>query len=323
MLPAEGLSDMPLLHRFLLCVGVLFSTSGLKSEEESSPEVALRCSQCPCGRCQMAETRHFRIHFCAPAERVTELARDCEESLKLFREQWYEGETAEWSPRCDVVVHPTVAAYRQYLGPGSERTSGCSTISLGRAGTPLAGKVVQRRIDLRADAEGWVTESLPHEITHVALADRFSQNRIPSWADEGIAMLAESPEKLQRRLEETRGHWRSGTQLGPRELVGIKNSPPPSKWGVYYGESLLLTGFLLERGSPADFLQFVEKGERQGYLAALRVVYGIDSWSALEEPWREYVRTNRVRTLSGHNFREVTLLKRASSRVPNHDLAQD
>jgi hypothetical protein len=38
---------------------------------------------------------------------------------------------------------------------------------------------------------------LPHEITHVVLADRFNTKPMPRWADEGMAVLTEPVEKKQ------------------------------------------------------------------------------------------------------------------------------
>ncbi|MCA9095900.1 MAG: hypothetical protein KDA68_20615, partial [Planctomycetaceae bacterium] len=265
--------------------------------ELSDHPISMVPSNCRCGRCQIAESKHFRVHFCSSTEEVSKLATDCEKHLSHFHEQWF-GKAEPWTIRCDIVVHPNVASYRGYLGPGSERTSGCSTIGIDK------GKVTQRRIDLRRDAVDWKSESLPHEITHVALAERFSTTRIPAWADEGIAMLAESPEKLQTRLLELRRLNQQGHSIGPRKLVDLRNGPAPGMWGVFYGEAVLFTGLLLDKGTPEDLLTFIELGEKKGYSEALRKVYGVSSWQVLEADWNDYAVSDRIRRLSGHHVRE-------------------
>lgn len=180
------------------------------------------------------------------------------------------------------------------LGPGSERTSGCSTIRTEQ------GQVIERRIDLRSDAENWASESLPHELTHVVLADQFAKSRIPAWADEGIAMLAESPDKLEKRLNELRGIVATGKTVALRDLVQFAGGPTPAARAAFYGQSVTLTGLLVERGTPAQFLQFVKAGSQSGYDKALRDIYGIESWQTLEGEWRTFVGSGRLRNLAQH-----------------------
>ena len=256
--------------------------------------VTLRRSGCQCRQCYIAETPNFQIHCCTSPERLHELAAACER-LKARSQTLWLSETATsktWQPRCEVVVHSSVAAYSRTLGPGSERTSGCSTVRLHQ------GRVAARRIDLRSDADGWLSDTLPHELTHVVLADRFTERRIPAWADEGIAMLAESPDKLQRRLNELRGLVVTGGTLRLSQLVSLENGPASSERAAFYGQSVTLAGLLLERGTPQQLLQFVESGQRDGHDKALRDVYGITSWSALESDWQSYAGSQRLRMLA-------------------------
>ena len=155
--------------------------------EATEPHLTLQRSACRCQRCFVAETSNFRIHCCSTADRIKELAISCERLKSHCQATWSGDASTAWDAKCEVVVHATMAAYCRTLGPGSERTSGCSTIQLDK------GQVLLRRIDLCGTAEGCFTDSLPHELTHVVLADQFTDRRIPQWADEGIAMLAESP----------------------------------------------------------------------------------------------------------------------------------
>ena len=209
---------------------------------------------------------------------------------------WIGGDAADWHSKCDVVVHRDAHSYRAELGSGSERTSGCSTIQLDQ------GQVVRRRIDLRADAADCYSDSLPHELTHVVLADVFTQQRIPAWADEGIAMLAESPEKLQRRLTELQGVVAAHRSLDLHELMTLTQGPRPESRDAFYGQSVTLAGLLLERGTPKQLLSFVKAGQRQGYDTALQEAYGIETRSTLEKEWRAYAASQRLRGLAHHSI---------------------
>ncbi len=280
----------------VLCVITVCSNGGwLWSADPTSaaePSVTLRRSGCQCRQCYIAETPSFQIHCCTSADQLRELAAACERLKARGQTMWLSESSESWQPRCEVVVHSTVGAYSHTLGPGSERTSGCSTVRLHQ------GRVAERRIDLRSDADGWLSDTLPHELTHVVLADRFTQRRIPAWADEGISMLAESPDKLQRRLNELRSVIAAGRTLKLSQLVALENGPASAERAAFYGQSVTLAGLLLERGTPQQLLQFVEAGRRDGHDQALRDVYGVTSWSALEAEWQAYASSQRLRRLA-------------------------
>ena len=46
--------------------------------------------------------------------------------------------------------------------------------------------------------------ALPHELTHLILADRFSPRQVPRWSDEGMAVLADPAEKQRLHLRDLR-----------------------------------------------------------------------------------------------------------------------
>lgn len=273
------------------CAGT--STAG-EAPAKSGPSVVFERSSCACRQCFIAETPNFRVHCCTSKVRLREMAESCERWKDRCQTAWLGENSRAWSKRCEVVVHSNVGTYSKTLGPGSERTSGCSTIRIER------GQVVERRIDLRSDAAGWASESLPHELTHVVLADRFTKSQIPAWADEGIAMLAESPDKLEKRLSELRGIVATGQTVALQDLVQLAEGPSPKARAAFYGQSVTLTGLLLERGTPTQFLQFVESGSQAGYDKALRDVYGIESWETLEGEWQTFVGSQRLRNLAQH-----------------------
>ncbi len=305
----------------LICVWVclLIGTEALANENQAvadaqSPSITLRRSSCQCSQCYVAETLNFRVHCCTSASQLRELAEKCER-LKSRTELMWLGTSKRWEPRCEIVVHANVSTYSRLLGPGSERTSGCATVRLKQ------GRVAERRIDLRSDAADWLSESLPHELTHVVMAERFTARQMPAWADEGIAMLAESPEKLQRRLHELQGLMSSSRTLRVRELVSLENGPTPDGLAAFYGQSVTFAGLLLELGTPEQLVRFTEQGQRDGYDKALRDVYGLESWTDLEAKWRTYAVSPRLRLLARHTLPEpksdglITLTSKKSPTV--------
>lgn len=285
----------------------------LATNPQPLPVTLLR-SSCKCGQCYVAETLNFRIQWCSSAIQLRELAETCERLKSRTQLMWL-GTSKTWEARCEIVVHPTVVAYSRILGPGSERTSGCATIRLNQ------GRVAVRRIDLRADAADWLSESLPHELTHVVMSERFTARQMPAWADEGIAMLAESPEKLQRRLHELQGLIAANRTLRLSELVSLNNGPTSEGFAAFYGQSVTFTGLLLELGTPEQLIRFAEQGQRDGHDKALRDIYGIESWTDLEAKWRTYAVSPRLRLLARHTLPEpksdglVTLTPKKSGVV--------
>jgi hypothetical protein len=258
-----------------------------KTSSVQAPVVLLR-SSCPCGHCFVAESANFRISWCTTDRELRELAERCELLAAVAKSSWPgKDRSAVWMPKCDVIVHRNLGEYVQALGPGSEQTTGCATIRLDE------GRVVLRRIDLRADGIDWNTEALPHELTHVVLADRFCRTQIPPWADEGIALLAESPERMKQRLTELRQTASGGFRYGARDLIDVRTSPQPAFRALFYGQSLALVSLLLDCGSREQLLQFVEASEVKGFDAALRDIYGDRRMSEFEQRFREYVSTDR------------------------------
>ncbi len=161
-----------------------------------APSVTLLPTSARCGHRWVAVTPNFRIFWCGAEGELRALAERCEQLAAASKETWLgKARSTVWMPQCDVVVHSDVAEYVECLGSGSEQTSGCATIRLEE------GRVVVRRIDLRADGLDWKSETLPHELTHVVLADRFCRAQIPPWADEGIAMLAESAAEVETAID--------------------------------------------------------------------------------------------------------------------------
>jgi hypothetical protein len=199
--------------------------------------------------------------------------------------KWLAQDTCQtWTPKCQVVLHPTTGSYLEELGSGAEQTGGASTIEWS------GGCVVVRRIDVRATTPDWLSAALPHEITHVVLADRFPDQQLPRWADEGMAVLADSAEKRSLHLRDAQDALRRQNGFRLVELLALETYPASGRWDAFYGQSVSLVQYLVEQDSPARFIDFVESAVEIGYDAALRQTYQIDGVRALERQWTARLR---------------------------------
>jgi hypothetical protein len=228
----------------------------------------------------MQETANFRICTLPDSKAARSLPGACEALRSHLLETWFSRIGDDWSPKCDVVVHSTLAAYARALGAGSERSSGCATIEI------EPGRVVKRRIDLRADAVDCFDCALPHELTHVVVAERFTRNRIPRWADEGMAILAETRHKQQQRRAAFERSLATSRPYSAAELTTLADYPEAGRLELFYGQSASFVAYLIERESPSKFLEFVELSSTSPAEQALAKVYGVRDWRELEVAWR-------------------------------------
>ena len=186
---------------------------------------------------------------------------------------------ARWSPKCEVVIHPGCQSYLTAVGAGGKQTSASSWIQFGRD-----KRVSKRRIDLRGDGQLGVA-SIPHEMTHVVIADLLGGVQPPRWADEGMALLADTPNKQSLHERDLREGFRRGLAFSAAELVTTDNYPRPSRVPAFYGQSASLTAFLVGRDEPSKFIEFLRALQEHGYDQALQETYDIQSLRELERLW--------------------------------------
>lgn len=226
------------------------------------------------------ESQTFRVCCGTSLAASRRLPEACEALRRQLQETWFGEASGDWSPKCEIVVHPTVSEYVRELGPGSRQSSGCATVEV------EGGKVVKRRIDLRADADDWMTSALPHEMTHVVLAEKFTRKQIPRWANEGMAILSEPAARQATRRAAMQRALATTGRFAAAELVVLADYPAASRRDAFYGESASLVAYLIERDSPARFLEFLQVAERESCERALKEVYRIGSLSELDIRWR-------------------------------------
>ncbi len=92
---------------------------------------------------------------------------------------------------------------------------------------------------------------LPHEVTHVVLADLFPSQQIPRWADEGMAVLAEPHSEQRLRAADLDKPLTSGQLFKLNELM-VMDYPDGKYWSLYYAQSVSLTRFLVDQEAPRN-----------------------------------------------------------------------
>lgn len=277
-----------MLIRFLACMAVSLSAfvaiAATSARHRASPPCEQSASLKPRTPVQQApgwstqSTTNFLV-YCAAGQDVGAIAQKCEALRSELAEKWL-GQTPEstWRGRCIVVFHADARSYVQALGKAAEQTSGCSTIQEDK------GRIVSRRIDLRADRPEPLDSVLPHELLHVLLADRFAGKGLPRWVDEGLAVQADS-------LRKREGHERDLHEaLSRRSVLRIPmlfsdEQTQVADPALFYAQSASLVRFLVGRTKPAKFLDFVEASGTLGYDAALREHFGIRNVAELERAW--------------------------------------
>jgi hypothetical protein len=231
------------------------------------------------------ESENFRF-CCRGPLGITDAVVQATESLRCeLAEQWLAASSpSEWKPKCDIILHATSEAYEKAV-PGGGQTVGCSVINM------QGDRITGRRIDIRANKPGWYRAALAHELTHIVLADHFPDGRLPAWADEGMAVLADTELKQdahQRDLTSARSQRQTFRLV---ELFALDGYPASDRQAAFYGQSASLVRYLVGRGTPEQFVRFVRSAASDGYESAVRDVYGLRGVHELERRWLQEVNT--------------------------------
>jgi len=232
-----------------------------------------------------ATSPNFQICTSASQVDLESLARSCEQRRTELLRDWLTVDASaagtDWTPRCTITIHQNKGGYQRALGAGAGASVGCTTIRVqGRA-------ICERRIDVRADADAWHVDALPHELTHVVLADRFGNRPLPLWADEGIGVLSESVAKQQKRDEAALRAEGRTQPVTPANLLYDARATAKIPPDAFYARSADLVALLIARRDRPTFLSFLEEQQARGSEAALRKTYGIEGVAQLQKMWNE------------------------------------
>ena len=229
----------------------------------------------------MAETVNFRLFHNQSRETAEKTLRVAEAARMAASKKWFGEPAPTWSPRCDIYLHATANDYSMATHQPPQ-LAGHSSIGHG------PDRVVSRRIDIHFDDPNMLIGVLPHETTHVVLADGYNRP-LPHWADEGMAVLSEPRERVERHLHNLPQHRSNGETFAVAELIPMDQYPSDShRIGAFYAESVSLVEFLSkEKGEPV-FVQFMRDGMQSGYEPALQKYYGIHGYDDLQQRWQRY-----------------------------------
>lgn len=280
------------LRSSILFPVLLFCLAGLLPA--STPEQAAPRTECRCtwrGGWLIADTANFSV-WCRLGESDARTLASRLEALRgeLLGRWQSDSAPAIWSPRCIVVVHDTRGEYVRGCGDPNAQSVGCTTV------TTDGGQVIFRRIDLRRDASDWQVNALPHELTHVVLADVFRDAPLPAWLNEGLAMLSETRDLQARRYDTLTRAIELGTAPPLRDVVSNPRDSRRTGVELRYAASFAVVKLLYDRRGAQVLLEFCRQASASDQDQALRVVYGIDGGLAeLEREWlRELVSESRT-----------------------------
>ena len=240
----------------------------------------------PGGTWATVESASFRVFHNEKPEYAERVIRLAELTRSATQQKWFGKVEAPWSPRCDIFLHHTAEDYSRATSTQASQfpvsSPGHSLIHRVKGGS----RIILRRIELHADQFDLLVGVLPHETTHQVLAGRFGPYDLPRWADEGMAILTESREHVERHLRNLPTHRRANQLFSMRQLLGIDDWPPADRIGPFYAESVSVVGYLCEQRGPQTFARFLADGLSGGYEAALRKHYGLRSFDDLDLRWQ-------------------------------------
>jgi hypothetical protein len=227
------------------------------------------CAERATGAVHRSENFVVEADSAKVARQVAEAAEHLR--LKLAR-QWLNVELPAWSSSCRIVFREEPKGGR-----------GWTTYTL------FNGRVDQLQIRLDGPLEHVIENVLPHEIAHTVLVTSMGR-LIPRWADEGIALMAEtSSVRLRQRLLAAQLS-RHQEALTLRQILNLQEYPKDRpQMLAFYARSYTLAEFLVARENVSQLLQFLNDGERHGWDWAVKRNYGFDNVDSLEAAWQHWM----------------------------------
>lgn len=230
----------------------------------------------------LAESANFRVFHKQTCELAEKCARVAEQTRTVMHRKWFGESERDWNPKCDIVIYRTADEY--------SRATGKQAVSPGHSTIESDGaRIIRWRIDLHSDYPAMAAEVLPHETTHVVLAGKFSDRGLPRWADEGMAVLSEPRERIERHLALLPKQRHERQLFSIRKLMEMNDYPEARLTDVFYSQSVSVVEFLVNQKGPRIFTQFLRDGQRSGYEAALKKHYNYQHFADLEQCWTVHV----------------------------------
>ncbi|MBX9583570.1 MAG: hypothetical protein K2X87_24985, partial [Gemmataceae bacterium] len=235
---------------------------------------------------------HERTNFLvsAPYDQVGGAVADAAERHRARLAQlWLGGVLPDWNTPLRITVEVTQGT------PG-----GATTFTFGtKDGKPA---VTSAEMEVHGPAKSILDSVLPHEVMHAVLATHFGKP-LPRWADEGIAVTAESEAEQKSHEVKAREYLNAGRGL--RLGVLFRLAEYPRDMHVLFAQGHSVVRFLLDYGgklaqAPAggagrtELLEFVRIGmdgnTAESWDRAAKEVYGFASVEVLEMRWMDSLR---------------------------------
>jgi hypothetical protein len=230
---------------------------------------------------EVVETPSFRVKHKGTRAAADAVAQAAEAQRKAIFDRWSGPPAGAWVPKCEVVLHPTRDAYAAATKrPATDADTGFAVVRL------TGGQPSERRVELRADDPGVAANALPRELTHVVLADLFTDRPPPKWAEEGMAVLAGAPEEVGRYFRTLAVVAQKGGLLPVAVVLDRTDFPPAAQATGFYCASVSLVDFLVRQGGEKRFTLFLRDCHRYGTTAALKRQYNLDGPAGLEAAWK-------------------------------------
>lgn len=231
------------------------------------------------------ETANFRVIYYESRGVAEQAARVAEMTRSAVSRKWFGEEAAPWSPKCVIFLHPNADFYARLTGKAKD-SPGHSKLVAEKANLE---RVVERRIDLHCDVPEMLTHVLPHEATHAVLFGRFGRHELPRWADEGMAVLSEPREKVERYLKKVSALRSQHELFSMSEMLALNDYPDKRRITAFWAQSVSLVDFLsAQQGGPQAFARFVRDGLDSGFEAALQRHYGFRDFQDLQQRWSQF-----------------------------------
>lgn len=264
----------------------------VSADETAAVRSLLRADACQDACCTGGQDRpaHNVIVFGTDAVRGRTI-RDHAEAMRreAFATLLGEAEPRPWVAACEIHVHATAEAFAAAVGGPPVDARGATSLDF------LGDTAVSRRIDVMGDGPDVIPDSLDHELVHVVLADHFVHAPPPRWADEGLALLFDSPEKQRAHQSDFHDAIRRGLALSPADLVSLEEYPDDGgRQRIFYGQSAALVRWLVARRDAATFIRFIDDSAAIGIEAALQRHYALDSLVSVTSAWKEVAPINSL-----------------------------
>jgi hypothetical protein len=240
------------------------------------------------------ESNRFRIHYSGPQESVVPLVTFCEETCEALRARWIADRRETWSCKCDIFLYPTPRLFERGARAPADMW-GVADLEIGQ------GRVWKRRLHMRADDPTKLTAVLTHEMTHVILAEHFCRKPIPRWADEGIAVFSEPPERQQKMLSFLKDEAAQKRLLPLKQVTTMKDGPQNDREAeLFYGQSGAVIEYLVTRHAltEAQVLTFVGLCGEVGWDRAIAKTLPNITAATFESEWRDWLATREERLLT-------------------------